>query len=493
MITSFTKRFYKCPLLGLTAILLISGCGMTNANLDENPYQVDNAPFQTDHIENETTDGQQLAFSPVPLQNMAEGEPKTEWKKEQSIPMGEVDGESVLIHLYTDDIGNSTFGFLEHRGKQYVLSDVAGSIDDVKVETINQPFNGILQVLMGIGTSYTTWEVVAYDATQGAWTSFETIGRPQIIDLDGDGMQELVANFEGAHLNFPNVEIVRVNNGRMDSARVIDTSGSAEDPQYARLFHDNGRYLIEIGNVREDVPGRKYRYEDGSLVEQNYAQSPINEEVALQFAAVKPSELPPAKPEEGLEKVKSAELQIGGENVLVDFYQGPGKPNEQHDIYAFLNDGGQTYSIGLATSFNLEGINEIIATDVTGDGQNELLISGVLGASYAELKVIGYDAQTKHWLNLLTMGTLEIVDLDGDGKPELVAVSAGSIPSYVQIYRWNQDYFEMADVAELLGNVYATLVEQEGTTLIQTGTDDAKKLYRYADGKLVEAAAQQAD
>lgn len=168
---------------------------------------------------------------------------------------------------------------------------------------------------------------------------------------------------------------------------------------------------------------------------------------------------------------------------MVKLYQG----TDSHDVYAFLIDEGQSYSIGLASSYSLLGINELIASDLTGNGQNELLISGDMGAAYVELKVIGYDAETKRWLNLLTMGTPKIVDLDGDGKSDLMAVSAaGSIPSYLLIYQWTQGHFEMADVVKQLGNVYTTLVEQDGSTLIQSGTDDAKKLFRYADGELAE-------
>ncbi|MEK4511002.1 hypothetical protein [Paenibacillus sp. FSL K6-2524] len=205
----------------------------------------------------------------------------------------------------------------------------------------------------------------------------------------------------------------------------------------------------------------------------------------LKFAAVPTSELPAEKPEAGLKELKGTELelQISGKKVLVKLYQG----TDSHDVYAFLIDEGQSYSIGLASSYSLLGINELIASDLTGNGQNELLISGDMGAAYVELKVIGYDAETKRWLNLLTMGTPKIVDLDGDGKSDLMAVSAaGSIPSYLLIYQWTQGHFEMADVVKQLGNVYTTLVEQDGSTLIQSGTDDAKKLFRYADGELAE-------
>jgi hypothetical protein len=92
----------------------------------------------------------------------------------------------------------------------------------------------------------------------------------------------LVASFQGAHLNFPDVEILRRNNGRIESSRVNDAAGGAEDPQYARLLNDNGNYLIEIGKVREEGSGRQYKYMDDRLVE--VKSNPVDTGIGNDFA-----------------------------------------------------------------------------------------------------------------------------------------------------------------------------------------------------------------
>lgn len=95
--------------------------------------------------------------------------------------------------------------------------------------------------------------------------SFRTIGRPELIDLDSDGLKELVASFEGAHLNFPNIEIIRYKNEEMESAQVIELQNS-EDPEYARLVKQGSDFVIETGKVREETTLQRFKYESGRLV-----------------------------------------------------------------------------------------------------------------------------------------------------------------------------------------------------------------------------------
>lgn len=115
--------------------------------------------------------------------------------------------------------------------------------ENLRTQPLDGKFGGIV-LIGGVGSDQTEWDVLGLNE-DGKLVVFPMIGRPQITDLDGDGEKELVASFEGAHLNFPDVEIARVKDGNLESARVIGATGNAEDPQYTRLSEDGN--LIEIG------------------------------------------------------------------------------------------------------------------------------------------------------------------------------------------------------------------------------------------------------
>ena len=93
----------------------------------------------------------------------------------------------------------------------------------------------------------------------------------------------------------------------------------------------------------------------------------------------------------------------------------------------------------------------------------------VFGLYYIELTIIFSNDNKQEWENLLTMCSPTIVDLDMDGREELLAGSAGILPPYIDIYRWNYDHFEKADIVEATKSDYASLTTTDGTWIIDTG------------------------
>lgn len=91
----------------------------------------------------------------------------------------------------------------------------------------------------------------------------------------------------------------------------------------------------------------------------------------------------------------------------------------------------------------------------------------------------------------MTIGTPQIVDLDKDGNSGLIASSAGSMPSYVDIYRWNGLSSEKAEVAKQTGNEYVLLnnkiIDNVDAWISETSISQGEKhFYRYQEGKLIE-------
>lgn len=162
----------------------------------------------------------------------------------------------------------------------------------------------------------------------------------------------------------------------------------------------------------------------------------------------------------------------------------------EETVYGFLEYEGIMYDLGNVGSYGIEDVNVSLANR-TDEVINEIHITYSMGATYKELKVIGYNNEKKEWFNFLTMGNPEIVDLDCDGQDELVAVSTGSLPGFVDIYKWNKDHFEKSSITEATGNTYANLYIQDGKWIIESGKcEEGKEIephyYRYENNKLIE-------
>ena len=159
-------------------------------------------------------------------------------------------------------------------------------------------------------------------------------------------------------------------------------------------------------------------------------------------------------------------------------------------IYGFLEHENKLYELGVISNYGIDDVN-VNLKDRTYDGIKEIEIEGWMGATYSELKIVSYNEIIKQWENILTMGTPTIVDLDMDGKEDLIAGSAGSLPPYIDIYKWNNDHFGKADIVKATESDYSTISQINGTWLIETGLiKDGKsyenKLYKYEEGKLIE-------
>ncbi len=216
--------------------------------------------------------------------------------------------------------------------------------------------------------------------------------------------------------------------------------------------------------------------------------------INLNFTPIQTEVLKEGSPNENLIYEKSMSLGnlFGQGEIVIDLYyekvmEESVKPNA---AYAFLQCNDKVYELGNVSSYGLEDL-KIEAADRTFDGKSEIEIVGGVGATYIQLQLIGYNAETNEFVNLLTMGSPEYVDLDRDGRDELLGVSAGVVPSYVDIFRWNGEHFEMADISKETNHFYVALQNENGIWYIEAGNFDEnnKMVYTYfiyRDGMLIE-------
>lgn len=216
--------------------------------------------------------------------------------------------------------------------------------------------------------------------------------------------------------------------------------------------------------------------------------------ISLKFSAIMAEALKERLPNENMiyEKSISLENLFDQEEVVIDLYfeKSQEESVESNAVDAFLQYNNKVYELGTVSNYGLEDL-KVEAVDRTFDGKNEIEIVGELGATYIEMKLIGYNEETKELVNLLTMGTPEYIDLDHDGTDELIGVSAGIVPGYVNIYRWNGKHFEMAEISKVTKSLYSGLENKKDTLYIVTGNYDEnnKMIFRYfiyKSGKIFE-------
>ncbi|XEC94470.1 hypothetical protein AB6A23_24670 [Paenibacillus tarimensis] len=235
----------KSFLVQLAVLLALSGCA------NENSGQPTTNSLHKQDIK-------KLSFVQKTTKELQSKAPDEDWTVAKKVSVG-----NTAVIVYEDTSGGN-HSLIKHRGNYYVLNNFYDA-KTVRIQELKGDF-GDIKLIGGVGTDLTLWDVLGLNM-ENKLVSFETIGRPQMVDLDRDGTKELVASFEGAHLNFPNIEIVRVT-GRMESAVAISQSAIQEDNlQFARLTNVNDSYQILIGKVREEGTERQYFYTGDQLVE----------------------------------------------------------------------------------------------------------------------------------------------------------------------------------------------------------------------------------
>lgn len=205
-----------------------------------------------------------LTFNEVPTSILKPSKPPQELNEIRTIALSKTKGALNTLQLYQNEDETDTYAFIKHNDIYYSIGVYSVNPDEVKIKEINENI-GSHHLLLGIGTDYTMWNLVAMKSGSDSLVEFGSIGQPYLIDLESNGKNELVCSFEGVHLNFPNVQIFREKDNRLESAIIINKQDN-ENPEYARFLFDD-ETLFEISKVREEGNFKRYQYQDGLLVE----------------------------------------------------------------------------------------------------------------------------------------------------------------------------------------------------------------------------------
>lgn len=300
-----------------------------------------------------------------------------------------------------------------------------------------------------------------------------------------------------------------------DALDVFHVTSYKDYDKYFEILNRLYIYLLENKNERYEIKGQLHIFEflgkslvypDDSQVISDFnayldenakenSKYSSKKTIDLLFTPVPKQALKEAIPNEGWTKAKS--IYFGNlENQIestIHLYSDEGnddlRPGEGM-IYGFIEHCGRFYEIGEISYRGIDNVDVNLA-DRNYDGIKEIVIVGDMGDTYIEMKIIAYNESSQQWENLLTMGSPEIIDLDSDGHDELIAVSAGSLPPFVDIYKWNNDNFERAGITESTESSLARLYMSKGEWIIEIGIIENGKatetaLYKYMEGKLLQ-------
>jgi hypothetical protein len=170
----------------------------------------------------------ELQFKPVELTALASSKVGEGWVHTKTVPFGSIEGDPVVLNVYKvpeDDFCGFDYErvvLLTHKNEHYRYPDCFSSSLEGENPEQNQALfrldhkqreQGAQSIVHGAvelsANGPGRMAYYYYDAIHGNWFGFEDWGYPRVADLDGDEVEELINQFPGLHMNWPDVIIYR--------------------------------------------------------------------------------------------------------------------------------------------------------------------------------------------------------------------------------------------------------------------------------------------
>jgi hypothetical protein len=224
-----------------------------------------------------------LVFKPIQMEQLTEGKPDNNWELIKEIPFGNVKQQKIVLNIYKeakkpDDPTVYRHAVIRFQDKYFSINDFV-SPDFSEIPANEHSTMYLLQrtfldhdhqlVLLGgielFANGPGRVAYIIYDSMKNKWFTFEDWGKPRFVDLDSDGIDEFVIQFEGLHLQFPDVTVYTWNKGIIEVSTSIKAAvlGSTVG-SYAILGDDK---KISVGeNNAETSSDAQYIYDKGKLL-----------------------------------------------------------------------------------------------------------------------------------------------------------------------------------------------------------------------------------
>lgn len=141
--------------------------------------------------------------------------------------LGKIKGHPVTLHFYVAESGGP-HAEVVYESKRLRMAELAFNPNDLETLEINRSYrDGTLHLVGAFGSEYMTLNYILYDERSGELSTFSEWGIPTFADLDQDGYDEILLQFEGQHLHPPDVFVLRWKDNQFEAGRVISSVEAA--------------------------------------------------------------------------------------------------------------------------------------------------------------------------------------------------------------------------------------------------------------------------
>lgn len=220
----------------------------------------------------------ELKFAPVQWAELPAVEPSSDWQLVKTIPFGKIGESDASLDIFEaaeQQLVNAILTFKDH---QLLIPNISNSllqndqVDCSQICLFQQYFSGQhrYQLIGSLDISLNgpgLYTYIVYDEQDSKMLSVDLWGEPGFADLDNDGEEEFVIEFQGLHLSPPDLSIIRTSEGNIEISNSIFDSINRNQGDFAVLKQETTPITINISNVNSyDEPIYEYTYEDGVLM-----------------------------------------------------------------------------------------------------------------------------------------------------------------------------------------------------------------------------------
>lgn len=231
-----------------------------------------------------------LLFEHAEITELTKEKVRESWEYIKTIPFGQIDGEQIALAVYKEHDDGAVCGssyerivLLEYKKEKYRYNDCfSTSLEAEHPEEQNALFllgdkqegrDSTLSVHGAAELSANGPGRMVYfyfNARQGRWFGFEEWGYPGAVDFDDDGTSELVIQFPGLHLAWPDITIYHWNGHVIEKSLSIKRALGLPNISYSQATLDSRDHRMNVVAVMSIEPARNkmasYQYQNGELV-----------------------------------------------------------------------------------------------------------------------------------------------------------------------------------------------------------------------------------
>lgn len=167
------------------------------------------------------------------------------------------------------------YAFLKEGDKLYLIGVVSHfGVSDVTVEANdwNQNKKQEISISGSMDTAHTQLRIVGFDKKSKSWVNYATLDGANVIDLDKDGIEELLSVSTVSQPS--HVSVLRWKKNQFETADVAKSTSNT----YASLHLNNGEIELEAGkDVNGSTEKHIYQYKNGRLLEPTTDPEPKTE------------------------------------------------------------------------------------------------------------------------------------------------------------------------------------------------------------------------